>query len=58
MEIPIKQTVPGNSVVRYSVPFQIANAAPVDAMLDTGAVDLRLLPGAAAGDAYALTARE
>lgn len=55
--IPIRQTVLANGLSRYSVAVGIGNAS-VEAMLDTGSLGLRLLPGAVPADSYRLTDAE
>ena len=46
VEVPIKQTVLTNGVIRYSVPVKIGNASPIDAALDTGSTGLSVLRAA------------
>lgn len=44
--VPITATMLPNGAMRYSVPVSVGGGPPVQAMLDTGSVGLRLLPGA------------
>lgn len=52
MSIPIHQTVLPDGQIRYSTPLQIGNAGPIETMIDTGSVGLRVL--ATTGDATAV----
>jgi hypothetical protein len=41
--LPINQTVLRDGLIRYSVPIAVDGGPPIDAMLDTGSVGLRVL---------------
>lgn len=56
-EVPIHQTVLSDGTLRYSVPIRIGNSAPIEAMLDTGSIGLRILPGAISSTNYEITLR-
>lgn len=52
--VPIRQTMVGHDVIRYSIPVTIGHTQ-VQAMLDTGSTGLRVLPGVLhAGDLTAV----
>jgi hypothetical protein len=54
-EVPIHQKVLSNGTVRYWIAVRIGNSRPVEAMLDSGSIGLRILPGAVAADNYSMT---
>lgn len=57
LEVPITRTVLSNGEARYSIPLRIGDSPPINAMLDTGSIGLRVLsraiPGLAAAPASA-----
>lgn len=50
--VPVTAVAMPNGAIRYSVPVAVGGGPPVEAMLDTGSVGLRLLPGAAEATRY------
>jgi hypothetical protein len=55
--IPVAGVVLPNGVMRYTVPVSVGGAPAIPAMLDTGSVGLRLLPGALDASRYRPTGR-
>lgn len=50
--VPIAARALPNGAMRYSVPVSVGGGPPVEAMLDTGSVGLRLLPGVVEASRY------
>ena len=57
VEVPIHQRVLSDGTVRYWIPVRIGNSRPVETMLDSGSIGLRILPGAVSSDNYNMTER-
>ena len=57
VEVPIHQRVLSDGTVRYWIPVRIGNSRPIETMLDSGSIGLRILPGAISPDNYSMTDR-
>lgn len=57
VEVPIHRKVLSDGTVRYWIPVRIGNSRPVETMLDSGSIGLRILPGAISPDNYSMTDR-
>jgi hypothetical protein len=55
VEVPIRVAYQPNGAVRFSIPVQIGDGPPFEALLDTGSSGLRVLPGTVPRSAYRST---